>query len=83
MKWLIKERMNLYKYVMIIYAICLNILFYSSGNLVVVFLASCANVCAILTIIGFIQFNKTRQKEKQERELRREQRKAQKNELRG
>ncbi|MDR0921249.1 MAG: hypothetical protein LBM95_02580 [Lactobacillales bacterium] len=63
MKFLSQQRMNLYKLGMIFYVVTLNILFYSSNNWVVILLATIANVLAILTIIGFIQFGRTRKKE--------------------
>jgi hypothetical protein len=32
MRWLVKQRMAMYRYVMILYVVALNILFYTSGN---------------------------------------------------
>lgn len=68
--------MNLYKLVMILYVLIINILFYTSGNLLVIILSTIANFLAILTIIGFVVFSRNRKQEKQAREQRRAKRNA-------
>lgn len=76
MDFLSKQRMNLYKLVMILYVLIINILFYTSGNLLVIILSTIANFLAILTIIGFVVFSRNRKQEKQAREQRRAKRNA-------
>ncbi len=78
MRWLVKQRMNFYRYVMILYVVALNILFYSSGNPWVIGVVTLANILAIFTILGFAFHEKVRKLEREERRqqraLRREQR---------
>lgn len=67
--------MNLYKLVMVLYVLIINVLFYSSGNLLVIIMSTIANILVVLTILGFISFNNSRKREKIKREQKRAARK--------
>ena len=67
--------MNLYKLVMVLYVLIINVLFYSSGNLLVIIMSRIANILVVLTILGFISFNNSRKREKIKREQKRAARK--------
>ena len=73
--FLSKQRMNLYKLVMVLYVLIINVLFYSSGNLLVIIMSRIANILVVLTILGFISFNNSRKREKIKREQKRAARK--------
>lgn len=75
MDFLSKQRMNLYKLVMVLYVLIINVLFYSSGNLLVIIMSRIANILVVLTILGFISFNNSRKREKIKREQKRAARK--------
>lgn len=75
MDFLSKQRMNLYKLVMVLYVLIINVLFYSSGNLLVIIMSTIANILVVLTILGFISFNNSRKREKIKREQKRAARK--------
>lgn len=67
--------MNLYKLVMVLYVLIINVLFYSSGNLLVIIMSTIANILVVLTILGFVSFNNSRKREKIKREQKRAARK--------
>ncbi|HPJ00278.1 MAG TPA: hypothetical protein PK268_02020 [Enterococcus sp.] len=76
MRWLVKQRMAMYRYVMILYAVALNILFYTSGNRWIMEVVTLASIFAILAILGFSFHEKIRRIEREERrQQRKEQRK--------
>ncbi|MCH4177912.1 MAG: hypothetical protein LKF43_10540 [Streptococcaceae bacterium] len=75
MDFLSKQRMNLYKLVMVLYVLIINVLFYSSGNLLVIIMSTIANILVVLTILGFVSFNNSRKREKIKREQKRAARK--------
>ena len=60
---------------MVLYVLIINVLFYSSGNLLVIIMSTIANILVVLTILGFISFNNSRKREKIKREQKRAARK--------
>ncbi|EOT26455.1 hypothetical protein [Enterococcus saccharolyticus] len=67
MRWLVKHRMTLYRYVMVLYVVALNSLFYTSGNLWIMMIATIGNILAVLAILGFSFHEKVRKIEREER----------------
>jgi hypothetical protein len=74
MRWLVKQRMAMYRYVMILYVVALNILFYTSGNRWIMGVVTLANIFAILAILGFSFHEKIRKIEREERRQQRKER---------
>lgn len=58
MRWLVKHRMTLYCYVMVLYVVALNSLFYTSGNLWIMMIATIGNILAVLAILGFLSMKR-------------------------
>lgn len=79
MNWLIKNRMNIYWVGLVLYVVSLNILFYTSHNVIITTLASIANVVILLAVIGFLLHGRKRKSDKLAREQKREARKNSKN----
>ncbi len=74
MRWLVKHRMTLYRYVMVLYVVALNSLFYTSGNLWIMIIATIGNILAVLAILGFSFHEKVRKIEREERRQQRKER---------
>ncbi len=65
--------MAMYCYVMILYVVALNILFYTSGNKWIMEVVTLAKIFAILAILAFSFHEKIRKIEREERREKRKQ----------